>query len=232
MDRDRVCLFRSPVLLGRNATQPETMSVNLFTNNSFDWITENRELERPDTLPSPIKYHRRDAKRRQVVATRKEVLKDFLKELPATSETIHVVSNGSFDYWNFVPVCLDLAGTDAAEFYGSTWTMNRGNAKELLGLYGSGRIKQITLLSGLYFKRRESAVYATIASGLIDRKQRFLCLENHAKVILLRLGDRHIVIEGSANFTANPRIEQNTITDDAGLYQFHKAWMDGLFKKK
>jgi hypothetical protein len=104
--------------------------------------------------------------------------------------------------------------------------MSRPNALQLLQLLDDGKIQKATLFSGLYFKRRESAVYATVASGLIDRKQRFLCFENHSKIILLAAGDERIVIEGSANFTANPRVEQNTVTNDRDLYDFHRSWME------
>src|SRR5688500_4699840 len=109
--------------------------------------------------------------------------------------------------------------------------MSRPNALELLELFDAGRIRKVTLFSGLYFKRRESAVYTTIATGLIDRGQRFLCFENHTKIILLAAGTDRIVIEGSANFTANPRVEQNTVTNDEELFNFHRAWMEDLLEK-
>lgn len=207
------------------------MPENLFKESDMSWIGKDYQLEKPDTLPVSLAVRRRTIKRTLISATRKENLKEFLKSVPERGETIHLVSNGNFDYWNFVPAILDLTGEKATEFYGSTWTMSRPNALQLLDLFDAGRLEKVTLLSGLYFKRRESSVYTTIAGGLIDRKQRFLCLENHAKVILMQIGRRHIVIEGSANFTANPRIEQNAITDDEPLYRFHQGWIDSLFKK-
>ena len=35
----------------------------------------------------------------------------------------------------------------------------------------------------------------------------------------------YYMVEGSANWTANPRIEQNMITQSKELYNFHKGWM-------
>jgi len=103
--------------------------------------------------------------------------------------------------------------------------MNRGNALGLLDLLDSGAITSSVLLTGLYFKTRESAVAATIIKGLADRGQRYMALKNHAKVIVIEAGARSLVVEGSANFTANPRIEQYVLTRDEGLAAFHAEWM-------
>jgi hypothetical protein len=197
----------------------------------FGWIDDPATLESPGTIDEPLMHRRKARRRRTLAAIRQEKLEAFFTELPERGESIHIVSNGSFDYWNFVPVCLRLLGKPAREFYGSTWTMSRPNALQLLQLFDEGRLRKVTLFSGLYFKRRESAVYATIASGLIDRQQRFLCFENHSKIILLAAGAARIVIEGSANFTANPRVEQNTVTNDADLYNFHRSWMEEQLAK-
>lgn len=150
---------------------------------------------------------------------KREKAEEFLTELPRKGESMHIISNGSFDYWNFCPIIIDLLGGKVKEFFGSTWTLNRQNALELLELYDNGAIGSIGFLTGLYFKRRESAVYATIYEGLRDRGQKYKCLENHSKIMLFTNGIDYIVTEGSANFTANPRIEQNVITNNKELYK-------------
>jgi hypothetical protein len=197
---------------------------------SFAWLTEERILESPDTVDRPLQLLRKPRRRLQLRALRQEKLEEFLRELPKPGETLHVVSNGSFDYWNFAPVTLQLLGRPAV-FYGSTWTMNRSNVLQLLSLYDQKKFSSVAMFSGLYFKRREPAVYTTLASGLIDRGQRFLCFENHTKIMLIGAPPDWIVMEGSANFTANPRLEQNTISNDRELFHFHKDWMEGLLAK-
>ena len=197
---------------------------------SFAWLSEERVLESPDTLERPLKTLSRPRRRLQLRALRQEKLEEFFHELPQPGETLHVVSNGTFDYWNFAPVILQMLARPAA-FYGSTWTMNRSNVLQLLSLYDQKKLTSVTMFSGLYFKRREPAVYTTLASGLIDRGQRFLCFENHTKIMLIGAPPDWIVIEGSANFTANPRLEQNTVTNDQQLFQFHREWMEELLAK-
>jgi hypothetical protein len=194
---------------------------------NFNWLREDRVFESPDTIDRPLKKLTRPRRRLQLRALRQEKLEEFYNELPEPGETLHIVSNGSFDYWNFVPVTLQLLKRPAA-FYGSTWTMNRSNVLQLLGLYDQKKLSSVTMFSGLYFKRREPAVYTALASGLIDRGQRFLCFPNHSKIMLVGAPPDWIVMEGSANFTHNPRLEQNTVTNDETLFHFHKDWMEEL----
>lgn len=197
---------------------------------NFEWLSQDLVLETPEQPAESLQFLRRPSRRRQLRALKQEKLAEFFHDLPGPGETVHVVSNGSFDYWNFVPVCIQLLGRPIV-FYGSTWTMNRSNVLQLLALFDRKLITAATMFSGLYFKRREPAVYTALASGLIDRGQRFLCFENHTKIMLLGAPPDWIVIEGSANFTANPRLEQNTITNDLGLYEFHRDWMEEMLAR-
>ena len=41
-------------------------------------------------------------------------------------------------------------------------------------------------------------------------------------------GIDYIVMEGSANWTANPRLEQFTVTNSRPLYDFHREWMEEM----
>jgi len=36
-------------------------------------------------------------------------------------------------------------------------------------------------------------------------------------------------MEGSANFTSNPRLENYIIVNDRALWDFHREWMEGVF---
>ena len=51
---------------------------------------------------------------------------------------------------------------------------------------------------------------------------------NHAKVLLVSnaASDTYMTCEGSANLTANPRLEQYVFTNDRTLYEFHRTWME------
>lgn len=170
---------------------------------------------------------RADLKREAITMMKQEHLRDIMPQKPAPGTAYHLISNGKYDFWTWIPVLLGHLGY-ADEFYGSTWTLNRQACQELLQLFDQGKIRKIGFLTGLYFKRRETAVYAQLVTGLTERKQRYLCLENHAKVTLLmnRETRDYLVVEGSANYTANPRIEQYVILNDRTVYEHHRAWIE------
>ena len=47
----------------------------------------------------------------------------------------------------------------------------------------------------------------------------------HAKVTTCKCGDKYIVMQGSGNYSTNPKIEQYTIIENKELYDFYKEWM-------
>lgn len=199
-------------------------------DSSFDFddfvVVDFETKKMPDA-----KTMRRSGTKRMINATKREALHEFIDCLPENGETFHILSNGSFDYYSFVSLLADKLGV-IENFYGSTWTMNRENTIDLLERFDSGQIKNITMFTGTYFKRREASVYATLLNGLVAREQRFLCFENHTKIMLFESNEKFFVLEGSANFTANPRLEQNILCRSEELYRFHQDWMEKMFGKK
>lgn len=188
-------------------------------------LDDDREVETTRSITPRIA--RADLKRQAITMMKREHLRDVLKAKPAPGTAYHLISNGKYDFWTWIPVLIEMMG-HADAFYGSTWTLNRQACTELLDLFDQAKIRKISMLTGLYFKRRETAVYAKLMTGLTDRRQRYICLENHAKVTLLanhQTGD-YLTVEGSANYTANPRIEQYVICNDRTIYDFHRAWME------
>lgn len=185
-----------------------------------------------DTLETTHKPNARklrlDARRRMMRMAREEGLRDILDGLPARGEQIHIVSAAKFDYWTWAPVLVDwLRGTDL--LYCSTWALSRPNARQLFELCDAGLIRgnNAAILTGTYFKRRETEVYSYLVAGLRSRGGRFRAFANHSKVLLLaNAKQRHwLTIESSANLTGNPRVEQYVLTNDRALHDFHLDWM-------
>lgn len=194
----------------------------------FRPIQYNDSLETTETItPAKIKI---DGKRKMINGLKKEKARELLQEAPKPDEFFHIISNGSFDYWMLCPLLIELTSAKNVTIHASTWTLNRQNALEMLQMLDDGRCSSLHLLTGTYFKRRESAVFATIANGLLQRNQKIRALENHAKVLLINdHAGNFFVMEGSANFTANPRIEQNLIGNNRDLYEHHKRWIEEAF---
>jgi hypothetical protein len=200
---------------------------NLLLNSILG--DEAPELE--GDMPTP-RAHRRMAKRRMMDMDRETHLSQVMGAAPAAGESVHIVSGGKFDFWTWVPVMLDwIKCTDA--LYCSTWTLSRPNALDLFAVHDAGQVAkgQIHFLTGLYFKRRETAVFNLLLDGITSRGGRYRAFENHAKVLLLSnaASGIWIVVEGSANLNANPRMEQYVLTNDKELHAFHRNWMDEEF---
>ena len=203
-----------------------------ITRPDFGFVGSEEELEHEVMPPDNLSYSRRNAKIETLNALKRKFAIEHLRELPKPSVSVHIVTNARFDFWDFVPALLKLtAPRIALEWYGSTWILNRRNATELLALYDEGKIRSIGMLTGIYFKRRETAVFATLYEGLKTRGQRFKACLNHSKWFAMRLDDETgITVEGSANFTENGNIETFVLTNDRGLFDFHKSWADTLLE--
>ena len=199
--------------------------------SEFDWLDPDYQLETTVQLPESRLHKRRAVKRETIRITKRTLAAAFLTELVGQGETWHILSNAKYDFWTWVPVMIDLMGGHITHLYGSTWTMARTNVEDLFEHYDAGKIGEVAILTGTYFKRRETAVFATLLAGLHQRGQRYMAFENHAKVLLLANDPNYITIEGSANFTSNPRLEQYTMTNDQPLYEFHRSWMEEIFQR-
>lgn len=121
---------------------------------------------------------------------------------------------------------VDLIGaTD--EFYCATWTANFQSVREFFELWDAGKVRSTAgFCLGTYFKRREPVVYTKLAEGLAKRGGWIKAFETHCKVVLLNSPERdvYLTIEGSANLTANPRLEQYVVSNDRALWEFRRAW--------
>lgn len=189
------------------------------------------EIERAD-MPVSRKMARNDAIERMRRIAKADAAADALEgRLPEPGTTWHIISAAKYDYWQVIAEAVRIAG-GADEFYGSTWTLSRNNVLELLELYDTGRIKKFAILTGTYFKARETAVYAQLLTGIANRGQRYVAFINHTKIALIRRRRTYIVLEGSANFTANPRLENYIIANSKELYEFHQEWMEEMLTRK
>ncbi len=170
-------------------------------------------------------------KRQMVRVAQQDALQEIVTECPQPGEQIHVVSANKFDFWTWVPVMIDWLGV-TENLYCSTWTANRQGVVDLLKIWDEKKITgTVNFVTGLYFKRRETSVYATLVEGLLKRGGRYKAFETHAKVLLLNNPNKNawLTIEGSANLTGNPRLEQYVITNDRRLYEFHRDWFEEAF---
>jgi hypothetical protein len=152
--------------------------------------------------------------------------------LPRKGEAIHMIQAGDFALCDLIPAALDLmAPASIRHLTIATLSFNRKNRLTLLELMDAGRIGCVDFLCSTMFEKGARAQCREFEADLADRGGRFLCVRCHAKIICMETTSRaSYVIEGSANLRSCRAIEQFFLTNDPGLLEFHRAWMEGIFK--
>ena len=199
---------------------------------NFSFLDGINEIQKDDSLIKSQALTLKELKRKEIFDNKKKNFKELLGvEIPIKNYSYHIVSNGTHDLFTSVPYFIEVLG-NIDVFYGSTWATSPSNVKDLLTYFDDGKIGAINILLGDYHKMKSRAEYGQLANGLQSRKQRFAIFNNHVKILLFQKSNNFIVIEISANFTNNPRLEQHVIYNSKDLFDFHKNWMDLILDSK
>ena len=112
----------------------------------------------------------------------------------------------------------------------ATLSLGRANTDELLALTADGLLGPSSLLASAYFRDMEPDLWADARDRLRADGHRVAACRTHRKVIALAFDSgTRLAIEGSANLRSNGSArEQFMIAHDAGLHDFHAAWIDAM----
>ena len=143
----------------------------------------------------------------------------YIKEkiIPLKDEIIDLLTLKQINTTIFITKILDSGGID--ELYLSTYCMSRKAAEY---------IKYINVPTKIVISDNYVTTYHGddfIGQLELDCKRTYV----HAKVTLIKQKNNYYIITGSGNFNTNARIEQYTIRNNKGLYNFYKQWMDSLW---
>lgn len=195
-------------------------------------LFEEFDIETTEMPQNNIRLSRKVAKRefRKIEQTKNAI--EHLLPLPQPDESIHMVTNARFDFYDFIPAILQIENSSIKKLVLATWIINKSNIDNMFKLFDSGEIKEIGLLTGIYFKRRESSNYTFLAEGMIERKQKFRAALSHAKFFSLELENgKHYTIESSANMTENGNVETHVLSSSKELHNFHCNWINTTLTK-
>lgn len=171
-------------------------------------------------------------RKRQYLEKKKNKIKtlhELVDRLPVPGEDFHIIGGGNVDAFHIIPCTLHYAPVIEC-MYIATWSMTRENMQDLLKLFDTGKIREINIVISIFFQGRYKGDCAFLKSEMKKRNQKIVICLNHAKIILMNAGGKNLVFQGSANFTANPRVEQMILSCSRELLEFHKEWMDSLLK--
>lgn len=192
----------------------------------FDTIESGYCLESIGNIHSTEKVGNpslvRKNKRRMMSVQREQNLSELMPEIQI-GESLHILSNENFGSIEMLSVLLSRY--DVKDIKITTWSFN----EEFIELITKALEKGIPIqfCCDKSIKGRKAHLYAQVALLRTKFKRIFnLILHDgvHAKVTILDAGIDKIVVECSANYSKNVKIEQFCITNDVELYNFHNEW--------
>jgi hypothetical protein len=180
-------------------------------------------------LPQNITFTRRTTKRTMAELVRTRHASQTIGRLPAPGETLHAVLKGGFSLFDFLPAILDLADDAIDRLHIVTLSMAHRNVDRLDQWATEGRVKDVRIIVSCYHAAADKAIYDHATAFCAKHGFRILPLRSHAKMLALKIGERHMIVESSANLRSCRNIENAIVYDDADLYRWHTGWINELF---
>lgn len=145
---------------------------------------------------------------------------DFLE-----NECISYMSNGNWSMYHLADFILNKIGP--CEVHIATWSISELSARMLTQWLDTGRITSLNALFDFRSKNRHPAAFH-LAKHNFSKVKLGLC---HAKVSVFVSADRYITINGSPNWTENPRIESGVILSSKKTATAHIKWINEMINK-
>lgn len=148
---------------------------------------------------------------------------DVAKELPPPGVVDHYVLNGTFDQYHIFQRFIELAG-GAEEALLATWSIGRQTVTEIAADVAAGRIKRLLMITDAEHAKIHSEYYGLLMEALRGKEAKLILCNCHAKLAAFKdaRGECYIM-EGSANLTGNPRLENLNICRSTEVYNMYRA---------
>ena len=157
-----------------------------------------------------------------VTARNPDKLKQVVNAI-ALYEHFHFISDGS---WSLHDLLLSIIDKYApADIWITTYSITQFPASILAGMVDEGKIKQLKVLMDYRAKDRYPAV-----EQLMSNVSELKLTPIHAKVFILQNATESLLIIGSANWTANKRIELGIVDKNRATADAHKEWITKKMK--
>ncbi len=174
--------------------------------------------------------HTARARRRYAAMLRESA--EILAHLPGPGESLHALMTGTYDFLTLVGHAITHQPAPCAELRIATLAFSSRNTAEIVQLLDAGAVNRVSLLCSDFFAKHNKAEFTEAVREYTQRGQAIAAPRCHAKVTCLHFADgAKLVFEGSANLRTNGNIEQFALINDAGLHDWHAAWIDGKHRE-
>lgn len=154
-------------------------------------------------------------------------LLDILPPLLQDGHSVHCITAGDVDSLSYLKCMLRVQNLDYCLC--STWCMAGQDITQLDEWLEEGRIRKLDVYVGEIFPSGYAKEWALLNDVMARHKcGRVACFRNHSK-IYAGYGEKFAFgIETSANINTNPRTENGCITIGREIFEFYKAYFDGI----
>jgi hypothetical protein len=145
-------------------------------------------------------------------------------------KTYNFITSGDVDSLSYLKVVLNQHDLDYLLL--TTWCMAAEDILQIQEWYKGGHIKHLDMYVGEIFPKTYRIEWRMIKRFYEEHPDagRAVVFRNHSKIYAgyNEEEDFYFGIQTSANINTNPRTEQGSITVSKDLFEFYKAYFDGI----
>ncbi|MCQ2137878.1 MAG: hypothetical protein MJY60_04150 [Bacteroidales bacterium] len=147
--------------------------------------------------------------------------------LPAKGEQLRMVTKRAFN--SIALIDFILSKEKIVETYICCYSIDYASGCLLDELARGGRLGKMTfLISNLMNQACKQKMMVVKEKFCNNPNVRLVFAGSHAKLMAIRTEGNFYIVETSANFANNSRIEQYLLENSEQMFQFHKGWIDGI----
>jgi hypothetical protein len=158
---------------------------------------------------------------------------EVIPHLPAPGESLHTLLTGYLDFAMVLTCVLRSRPCPCEHARISTLSFGKKNVQEMAGWVDDGLVRRLTLLAADFMAKASPEVYHGAVAELAEQRGQVVgSARCHAKVATLAFADGlKLSFEGSANVRTGRNLENLAVVNDAGLHDFHAAWIDAKVRE-
>jgi hypothetical protein len=158
---------------------------------------------------------------------------EIIPHLPGPGESLHTLLTGFFDFALVLTCVIRSRPCPCDHARIATLSFGPKNTQEMARWLDEGLVGRLTLLCADFMAKASPEVYQGAVAELVERRGQVVgAARCHAKVVTLAFADGlRLSFEGSANLRTNRNLENLSVVNDAGLHDWHAAWIDAKVRE-